>query len=90
VFVPVTVVCEPGAFVFLSVTITQRVGSDIASGSAATQLTCTGSVQTFELAVTPTENAFKKGVAFGDASLVVCTFTCHTAEDQHTIEIVRR
>jgi hypothetical protein len=90
VFVPVTVICQPALFAELTVTVTQKAGGDIASGTAFTDITCTGSVQTLEVAVTANQTAFKKGVAFGEARLIVCSFECQTATDQHTIEIVRK
>ncbi len=90
VYVPVTVICQPASFASLTVEVTQRVGSDIASGSAYTDVDCNGSVQNLVLAVTPFQNAFRKGVAFGKATLFVCTFECTEAVDQHSIEIVRK
>jgi hypothetical protein len=90
VYVPVTVVCQPASFSSLVVQVTQRVGSDIASGVAYTDVDCTGSVQELVIAVTATQNAFRKGVAFGRARLDVCAFECVQAVDQHNVEIVRK
>ena len=91
VFAPVNVVCQPGSYASLNVSVTQNVGSGIASGTTYTQIQqCTGSVQSFEIAVVPTQKAFRRGVAFGQASLYVCLYTCHTALDEHNIEIVSR
>src|SRR5207247_7633546 len=52
--VPVLVVCSPGDTGFLSLTLTERVGSDIASGFGFTQLSCTGSFQIVNLTMTAT------------------------------------
>jgi len=92
IFVPVEFTCQPGAFAFLSVQVTERVGGDIASGSASEQVTssCTGSVHTVTMTIIPFQNPFKKGVAFGQASLSVCQFQCQTFEDAHNIQIVAK
>jgi hypothetical protein len=91
VFAPVNVVCQPGSYSSLNVSVTQNVGSGIASGQTYTEIQqCTGSVQSFEIAVVPTQKAFRRGVAFGQASLYVCEYGCHTALDEHNIEIVGR
>lgn len=91
VFAPVKVVCQPGAFAYLTVTVTENVGGDIASGSTSMDIEeCTGSVQSLEVAVTPTQKAFRVGVAFGQAKLQVCSDRCRTVVDQHNIQIVRR
>jgi hypothetical protein len=91
VFAPVKVVCRPGAFAYLTVTVTENVGGDIASGSTFEEIEqCTGSVQSFDIAVTPTQKAFRVGVAFGQAKLQVCSDRCRTVVDQHNIQIVRR
>jgi hypothetical protein len=91
VFAPVEVVCRPGSYASLTVAVTERVGRDIASGVTYTDFAeCTGSVQALEIAVSPTQRAFRKGVAFGQARLQVCDYECHTAVDQHNIQIVAR
>jgi hypothetical protein len=90
--VPVEFVCQPGSFAFLSVQVSQRSGSAIASGGASQEVTgsCTGSVQTVTFAITPSQAPFKKGVAFGQASLSICQFTCQTFQDGHDIRIVTK
>jgi hypothetical protein len=91
VFAPVDVVCPPGSYTALSVTVAENVGGNIASGTTRTQIQpCTGSVQSLNVAVIPTQKAFRTGVAFGQAQLDVCTTTCSTAVDQHNVRIVAR
>lgn len=41
------------------------------------------------VAVTPTQQAFKKGVAFGQAVIQVCDFGCQNVTDAHDIQIVK-
>jgi N-acetylmuramic acid 6-phosphate (MurNAc-6-P) etherase len=89
VFAPVTVACPPDAQAFLSVSVTERVGNSITSGSVGIQATCTGTPQRLTVAVIPTQAPFKKGVAFGSASLDVCDYTCQHVVDQHDIQIVK-
>ena len=90
VAVPVLVVCSPGDTGFLSLSLTQRVGSDIASGSGFTQFSCTGSLQIVDVTVTANGKAFRKGTANAHAELTVCAFTCSTATDTRTIEITNK
>jgi hypothetical protein len=92
VFAPVKVTCTPGDFAELSVSVTENVGNAIASGMASQDVQpCTGSVQKVTMAVTPTQKPFKRGVAFGQAWLQVCnSFSCHTFQSQHNIQIVAK
>jgi hypothetical protein len=89
VFPTVKVTCSPGSFAQLTVQVTEAVGNDIASGSTSQEIEpCTGKVQNLTIAVTPTNHPFRKGVAFGQAWLTVCSFGCHTFRDEHNIQIV--
>jgi hypothetical protein len=88
VVVPVAVTCQPGDFAYVSVQVTQKVGSGVATGAASQEVTCTGSVQRLDVAVTPYQKAFKKGVAFGQALLTVCGERCEDFQDAHEIQIV--
>jgi len=90
VTVPVLVVCSPSHTGFLSLSLTQRVGSDIASGSGFTQVSCTGSLQTVDVTVTANGKAFRKGTASAHAELTVCNFTCSTATDTRTIDLTNK
>ena len=91
VLVPVEVNCPAGATGFVSVQVTQRAGSRIASGFGGSDFVCTGTTQTIDVLVHAQGQAFKKGPAVADASLSVCTdfFFCQSVRDTETIRIVR-
>ncbi len=91
VSVPVEVQCPPGSRGYLRVSVTQRAGSRIASGSAFTSdFVCTGATQTVHVVVPAQGQAFKKGPAFAEAFLSVCAdYFCQSVTDTETIEIVR-
>lgn len=91
VLVPVEIRCPAGSTGFLSVRVTQRAGSRIASGSGSTSdFVCTGATQTVEVLVPAQGQAFKKGPAVAEASLFVCgPFFCEQATDIENIEISR-
>ena len=92
VFAPVKVVCRPGQYASLSVTVAENVNGDIASGTTYQEIEqCDGTVQNLQVAVIPTQKAFKKGIAFGQAKLEYSGNNgYHTAVDQHNIQIVER
>ncbi len=88
VFTGTRVTCARGATADLSVTVTEAVGNDIASGSGYTSVSCTGNVQSVTVAVTPTQHPFRKGTAFGQARLTFCsTVRCLEASDERVIQI---
>ncbi|HEY2674558.1 MAG TPA: hypothetical protein VGJ07_29840 [Rugosimonospora sp.] len=93
VFAPVKITCPVGSKAYENVTVTENVaGGFIASGSGGSNdsIACTGLQQTISQAVTPTQRAFTKGVAFGQAYLNVCgPQTCQTLTDQRVIQIVK-
>jgi hypothetical protein len=92
VLVPVEVVCPAGSeFRDLSVRVTQRAGSRIASGFGGTSdFICTGTTQVVNVLVHAQDLAFRKGQAVAEASLFVCTeFGCESVTDTETIQIVR-
>lgn len=92
VSVPIEIVCPGGATGFLSVRMTQRVGSRIASGTGTTtDFVCTGATQIVNVLVTGSDHAFKRGEAVGEAFLAVCPdfFFCSFASDTETVRIVR-
>jgi hypothetical protein len=91
VFAPVKVTCRPGSFTQLSVTVAENVGGNIASGTTFTEISpCTGTQQKLQIAVIPTQKAFRAGTAFGQATLQSCTDICRTTVDQHTITITKK
>ena len=89
VFAGLKVTCPPGTSAFYTVTVTEAVGRDIASGSTSDEVdACTGRAQNISVAVTPTQHPFRRGVAFGQARLTVCNqFACKTFRDQHNVQI---
>ena len=93
VSVPVEVLCSPGSSGFINASVTQRVGSRIASGFGGTSdFACTGASQTVSVLVTAQSGqAFKKGPALAQASLSICDFVfqCQSVNDTETIRIVR-
>jgi hypothetical protein len=89
VFPSVRITCQPGSFTTLTVAVTENVKGDIARGVRSQSIDCTGGVQKFDLAVTPTTKAFVKGVAFGQAELDVCTSDCRSYFDEHNVNIVK-
>ncbi len=91
VSVPVEVRCPAGSTGFLSVRVTQRAGSRIASGSGSTNdFVCTGATQAVEVLVPAQGQAFKKGQAVAEASLFVCgPMFCGSVNDTENIELVR-
>jgi len=92
VFAPVTIACRTGSSAFLTVRVTENVGGQIASGETSVfGAECTGGKVKLTAAVTPTQRAFRKGVAFGQAYLSVCDpFSCQLLVDQHNVDIVRK
>ena len=89
VIAPVTVVCQPGANAFLSIEITENAGGKIARGSNSVQInSCTGGFQEFNVAVTSETVPFRRGTAFGSASLFVSGVPGEATDDRE-ISIVR-
>jgi hypothetical protein len=88
VFAPVKIACTPGSYTSLTVSVTENVGGKIASGVTGQQIrACTGKDQTLRIAVTPTNFPFRRGVAFGQARLTVCDYSCTDVADEHNIQI---
>ena len=77
---------------YLSVRVTENVGGFIASGETnVLGAECTGGKVKLTAAVTPTQRAFRKGVAFGQAFLTVCDLNgCKTLVDQRNVDIVKK
>jgi hypothetical protein len=88
--VPVLVVCQPGARAFLSVSVSQNAGGTVANGGASTDIpSCTGGLQDINVTILANSAPFRRGVAFGGASLSVSAPPFETARDQREIRIVR-
>ena len=69
----VYVVCQPGDFVEVVVSLTERSGNGIAAGTGfADSFNCTGQIEKITVPVTATGKPFVKGTAFGQATLEDC------------------
>ncbi|MDQ1468224.1 MAG: hypothetical protein QOH10_2639 [Actinomycetota bacterium] len=88
----VYVVCQPGDFAQLSISLTERSGSGIASGAGfVDSVSCTGQIQTITVPVTAFGKRFVKGTAFGQATLFDCgDFFCGESNDSHSVELKTR
>jgi hypothetical protein len=92
VSVPVQVTCPTGAFASLEVSVTQRSGSGVVSGSRTREVNCTGSPELFTVNVLTASGSkvFKKGPAFVEAVLYGCGYACGVMDtDGRTVEISR-
>jgi hypothetical protein len=91
-FVTVLVACPPGDEPGVSVSLTERSGHAIASGSGSpAALVCTGGIQAVKIAVTPTNKPFVTGTAFGQADLFDCNpFECFSVTDQRNVKLVAK
>jgi hypothetical protein len=77
----------------VSVSLTERSGSLIASGSGSTLVGCTNQNQTILVPVTaPPGKVFKKGTAIANGVISACATKakfCGSEQDQGTIDIVK-
>jgi hypothetical protein len=92
VSVPVTVTCPAGSFAALDLSLTQRAGNQVVTGSRSTSPQCTGAEQALVINVTAQtgSRAFKRGEAFVEATLFGCTYACGTfATDSRTVTVRR-
>jgi hypothetical protein len=89
--VPVEVVCPAGSSGFLSVNVSQRAGSRIASGFGGTgDFLCTGTTQIVNVTVTAQDLAFKRGTAVASSTLnVFSPFFGQSVTDEEIIQITR-
>jgi hypothetical protein len=67
------VACTPGFIASLTISLSEKSGKGIASGSGSTDVNCNGEIQTITIPVAATGKPFVKGSAFGEASLFSCT-----------------
>ena len=89
VSVPVTVTCPAFTSASLDVSVAQKGGNGVVSGSRSIQVQCTGSPQAVVVNVTTSSRLFKSGPAFVEASLFGCTFICGTATSSGTFTVVK-
>ena len=89
--VPLQIVCTSHQ-ADLSVQVTQRAGSEIAQGSAYTQVSCEGDLQQVDVIVPAFGGkAFKKGTAVAQAEIFGClSRTCGSETDTATISLARK
>jgi hypothetical protein len=91
VAVPVEFTCSSTSNTSVSVSVTEHVGSGIASGGGnLTNIICTGEIQSATINVTasPGGRAFTKGVAFANADIFGCSnFLCGEQPNSATITI---
>lgn len=70
----------------IGVRLSQRVGSDVASGYGYTSFTCTGGLQSVSVTVQAEQNAFRASLAYASANL--SGSGSNTVYDDREIEIV--
>lgn len=91
--VPVLYSCPAGGQAFLDLTVSQRAGSRVTTGTSSTQLSCTGTEQTTRVTVAATAGgrSFKHGAAVAQAGLFACggAYVCGTVRDAREITIRR-
>ncbi len=87
----VQIECAGARSAFVDVSLTERSGSQIASGFGSTQVGCTNQNQTVLVHVTAQSGkVFKKGTGIADGFISACTpnsRVCGSEQDQRTIDI---
>ena len=85
--------CAGARTASVDVSLTERAGSEIATGFGSTQIGCTNANQTVLVIVTAQPGkAFKKGTATAQGFISACTpnfRVCGTEQDQRTIDLAR-
>jgi hypothetical protein len=83
--------CAGTRTAFVDVSLTERAGSEIATGFGSTEVGCTNANQTIHVIVTAQSGkAFKKGTAVADGFIFACAPRfCGSEQDQRTIALVR-
>ncbi len=66
------VACTPGSYASLTISLSEKSGKGIASGSGSTDVTCNGEIETITVPVSATGKPFVKGSAFGEATFFSC------------------
>ena len=91
--VTVQIQCAGAQTATVNVSLTERSGSQIASGSGSTLVGCTNQNQTVLVHVTAQPGrVFKKGTGIADGFISACASNakfCGSEEDQHTIDIAK-
>jgi len=82
------VVCQPGDYVDLSISLTERSGHAIASGTGDQDFNCTGQIETVTVPVVATNKPFAAGKAFAQASFFDCGYTgCFQTNASRTVTL---
>jgi hypothetical protein len=83
------VVCQPGDYANLTISLTERSGRGIASGTATQYpINCTGQIETITLPVPASGKPFVKGTALGQATLYDCGYYfCGQATAYHSVNL---
>ena len=90
--VPLEITCNATGTVSLFVTVTQRVGGGIASGSGFADVACSGAGQRVIVRVTasPSGRSFKQGTAVVEAEIFGCRpDVCGLETDTETVTLQR-
>jgi hypothetical protein len=90
--VPLEVTCNATGTVTLYVTVTQRSGSGVASGSGFTEVACSGSGErvVVRVSASPSGRAFKQGTAVVTAEIFGCRqYLCGSETDTETVTLQR-
>jgi hypothetical protein len=85
------VVCQPGDFVTLQISLTEKVGKRIATGTGVDQgFVCNGLIEKVTVPIPATGTAFTKGVAFGQAYFQDCGFfSCGIASSSGKVSLIK-
>lgn len=88
--VSVTASCSGPSVVTASVqvSLTQRVGSELASGGGATTIDCTGTTQTVVVVVPANVKAYKKGAAIAQGFIQACQVNFGTCAEQQVTQTI--
>jgi hypothetical protein len=85
------VACDPSSFASLTITLTEKSGNGIASGTGNTQVTCNGQIETITVPVAATGKPFGKGTALGQASLFACgPNSCGTTNGSGNVQMTTK
>jgi hypothetical protein len=85
----VYVVCQPGSYNELRLSLTERSGKGIASGNGRVEVPCSGQIQTIKIPVTAHGHPFVKGTGFAKVRFYSCSRFggCGETDVSHTIKL---
>lgn len=85
-----TITCDEGAFAFIDLSASQRVGRFIVRGVGSTAIECDGTLQTWTIDVFPDTGLFKGGKVEVSVFAYACgEFDCGFDEEQVTVRLHR-